>query len=187
MHSVRVPFAALVLTAVALGALVNGCSTNSPNPTITAPPLASSSFTPTPTSTPVPTPTPTRTSSPTPSPTPTSSASAYLQFFPNPITLTSKSTQTVTIDYCNPSCQADSTTALQSDNCDSQGIAQIQAGLSEYGFWNVTAGNTNGTCTFSVVDTSGLPSENGLIGTETVINQANAKTRSRIKSVGGHL
>jgi hypothetical protein len=186
-------FAVLALSAVALGAAIAGCSTsNTPNPTITAPPIASQSFTPTP----IPTVTVTPTHGPTPTPTPTSTSTGggdyTLAFVPPSLTLTDKTAQSVEItDVCPPpsvapSCSngvADSLTTIVSNSCGtnpSTQIASVDATFAEYGIYAVTAGPVNGPCSFTVQNVDNSPSDpwKGKTATEPITNSSNvAKPR----------
>jgi hypothetical protein len=190
-------FAVLALSAVALGAAVAGCSTsNTPNPTITAPPLASESFTPTPV--PSVTVTPTH-GPPTPTPTPTSTSSGSgeytIEFIPSTLTLTkSNPDQFASAVLCDNSpsgsgCkESDSATKEDSTTCGSgsTAIATFDDSLTEYGTWGIDAGPKAGQCQFVIVDYATL-NYIGQTATLSITNQAgSARSRLKITRVGGH-
>jgi hypothetical protein len=75
------------------------------------------------------------------------------------------------VSLCYPSgCVADLTTQLTENTCGSgkKAIVTIDTRFKSYGIYNVYSGGRNGTCEFTVQD-----STNGLSATERVVNRTN--------------
>jgi hypothetical protein len=179
-------FLPLTLTAVLVASLATACGgggggynapppppgkptatpTKSPTPTPT--PTKTPTPTPTPTFTPTPTPTPTWTPTPTPTPTftPTPPPGGGITFFPPSVTFP-KGDKTPATVTANRGSTYDQNTQLVSNNC-SGGIADIQQGF-DYGFWTITPGAVNGSCSFTIADKTN-PS---VTGTEYITNSSN--------------